>query len=310
MTGDVAFLRENLPILTGAAEFFLATLVKDPKSGHLVTSPSNSPENHYQLPHPQTGKEQSTSLTYGATYDMQILRGLFADTAAALRATGGDESFAKKLDEARAQLAPTRLGSDGRILEWMRDFKEKDPKHRHVSHLWGLHPGNEIHPGTPDLFQGARATLETRGDASTGWSMAWKSCFWARLGDGARSHKLYRMLIQRGAPNLLCLHPPFQLDGNFGGTAAVAEMLLQCQSTDASGKRVLHLLPALPPAWHEGRIQGLRTRGGHMVQFSWKNNLPQQIEITGGSEETVILRRDTISREIQLTKGKTLRVDL
>ena len=307
-TGDIAFLRENLPILTGASEFFLATLIKDPKTGHFVTSPSNSPENFYTLPHPQTGGPQHTSLTYGATYDIQILRGLFADTAAALRATSGDENLAKRLDETRAQLPPTRLGSDGRILEWIREFKEKDPKHRHVSHLWGLHPGNEIHPGTPELFQGARATLEARGDASTGWSMAWKSNFWARLGDGARSHRLYSMLIQRGAPNMLCLHPPFQIDGNFGGTAAVAEMLLQCQSTDAKGRRILHLLPALPPAWTVGRINGLRTRGGHQVNLDWKESQLQQIEITGGRDESIILRHGTNSREIQLTKGKTLRV--
>jgi alpha-L-fucosidase 2 len=309
-TGDMAFLRENLPILTGAAEFFLATLVKDPKTGHLVTSPSNSPENHYYLPHPESGMLQKTSLTYGATYDMQILRCLFADTAAALRATGGDEALAKMLDETRAQLAPTRLGSDGRILEWIREFKETQPKHRHVSHLWGLHPGNEIHPGTPDLFQGARASLEARGDASTGWSMAWKSNFWARLGDGARSHKLYRMLIQRGAPNLFCLHPPFQIDGNFGGTAAVAEMLLQCQSTDAKGRRILHILPALPPAWHEGRVNGLRTRGGHQVHLAWKLNQPLQLEITGGRDETVTLRHGTTTRDIQLAKNKTIQVTL
>jgi alpha-L-fucosidase 2 len=308
-TGDEAFLRENLPVLTGAAEFFLATLVKDPRTGHLVTSPSNSPENHYYLAHPESGKQQKTSLTYGATYDMQILRSLFADTAAALRATGGDEALAKRLDETRARLAPTRLGSDGRILEWIREFKEAEPKHRHVCHLWGLHPGNQIHPGTPDLFQGARATLEARGDASTGWSMAWKSSFWARLGDGPRSHKLYRMLIQRGAPNLFCLHPPFQIDGNFGGTAAVAEMLLQCQSTDAKGQRVLHILPALPPAWPEGRVNGLRTRGGHQVNLAWKQNQPPQLEITGGRDETVTVRHGAATRDLQLTKGKTLRVE-
>ncbi|MEN9534938.1 MAG: hypothetical protein RIR37_211 [Verrucomicrobiota bacterium] len=308
-TRDEAFLRENLPILTGAAEFFLATLIEDPRSGYLVTSPSNSPENHYYLPHPQTGKQQKTSLTYGTTYDMQILRSLFADTAAALRVTGGDEAFAKRLDDARARLSPTRLGSDGRILEWIREFKEVDARHRHVSHLWGLHPGNEIHPGTPDLFQGARATLEARGDASTGWSMAWKSSFWARLGDGSRAHQLYRMLIQRGAPNLFCLHPPFQIDGNFGGTAAVAEMLLQCHNTDAKGQRIIHLLPALPPAWNEGRVTGLRARGGHQINLAWKQNQAPQVEIIGGRDETITLRYGATTRELQLKEGETMRVD-
>ncbi|MFU8892448.1 MAG: glycosyl hydrolase family 95 catalytic domain-containing protein [Luteolibacter sp.] len=298
-TRDLEFLREHLPILTGATEFFLATLIEDPKTGHWVTSPSMSPENSYMLPHPESGADQRATLTYGATYDMQILRALFATTAESIRLTGGDESLARRLDETRAKLAPTRLGEDGRILEWIREFREAEPKHRHVSHLWGLHPGNEIHPGTPELFDGARATLEARGDASTGWSMAWKANFWARLGNPERSHKLYRMLIGRGAPNLFCLHPPFQIDGNFGGTAAVAEMLLQCQSTDDQGRRVIHMLPALPPDWKEGRVAGLRTRGGHEIAISW-NPTRIMVEITGGVAEEVVIRLGNESREARI----------
>jgi len=309
-TRDLAFLREHLPVLTGSVEFFLATLVTDPKTGHLVTSPSMSPENSYILPHPQTGAEQKVTLTYGSTYDMQILRALFETTARSLRLTGGDEALAKKLDEARAKLAPTRLGGDGRILEWIREFTEAQPQHRHVSHLWGLHPGNEIHPGTPELFQGAKATLETRGDASTGWSMAWKSSFWARLGNGDRSHKLYRMLIGRGASNLFCLHPPFQIDGNFGGTAAVAEMLLQCQSTDADGRRVLHILPALPTAWPSGAARGLRSRGSHEINIQWDKNQLQTLQIKAGTDETVIFKLNGKTREVPLLKGRSYSIPI
>ena len=309
-TRDLDFLREQLPLLTGSAEFFLHTLVEDPKTGHLVTAPSNSPENAYILPHPATGKPQRTSITYGATYDMQLLRALFAQTAQAIRLTGGDEAFAQRLEQTRARLAPNRIGPDGRLLEWIREFREADPKHRHVSHLWGLHPGNEIHRGTPELFDAARATLEARGDASTGWSMAWKSIFWARLGDGARSHKLYRMLIGRSAPNLFCLHPPFQIDGNFGGTSAVAEMLLQCQSTDAEGRRVIDILPALPPAWPQGSATGLRTRGGHQVDINWGLGKPITVTLTGGHGENVIVRHAGQSRAVTLEPGRATRVEL
>jgi len=302
-TRDLEFLREHLPVLLGATEFFLATLIEDPKTGHWVTSPSMSPENSYILPHPETGEDQTVTLTYGATYDMQIIRALFSTTAQSIRLAGGDESLAERLDAICDKLAPTRLGKDGRILEWIREFREAQPQHRHVSHLWGLHPGNEIHPGTPDLFEGARATLEARGDASTGWSMAWKSNFWARLGNPERSHKLYRMLIGRGAANLFCLHPPFQIDGNFGGTAAVAEMLLQCQSIDDQGRRVIHILPALPPDWKEGQVAGLRARGGHEIGISW-NQSQITMKIDGGGDELVVIRFGNQMRETRLAAGQ------
>lgn len=307
-TRDLDFLKQHLPILTGAAEFFMATLVEDPKTGTWVTAPSISPENAYIIPHPETGADQRVTLTYGATYDMQILRALFTTTAESIRLTGGDTGLAARLDEMRERLSPTRIGSDGRILEWIREFREAEPQHRHVSHLWGLHPGNEIHPGTPDLFEGARATLEARGDVSTGWSMAWKSNFWARLGNGDRSHKLFRMLIGRGAPNLFCLHPPFQIDGNFGGTAAVAEMLMQCQSVDAKGRRVIDVLPARPSAWPQGRIKGLRARGGHEVAISWEPDGEVIVEIDGGHDETIVVRHGRETRVLTMAQGGKQRV--
>ncbi|MEO5716860.1 MAG: DUF1565 domain-containing protein [Luteolibacter sp.] len=212
-TRDEAFLRENYPVLREACRFFLATLVTDPESGKLVTSPSNSPENSYRFTGPD-GKKGETSLTYGATYDMQIIRELFQDTAAAASVLKMDSPLVAELDAAREKLAPTRVNAEGRIMEWIKDFEETDPHHRHTSPLWGLHPGTQTTPETPELFKGARLLLERRGDASTGWSMAWKANFWARLQDGDHSRKLLTMLIGRGAPNLFCMHPPCSPPGH------------------------------------------------------------------------------------------------
>ncbi|WP_165233352.1 glycosyl hydrolase family 95 catalytic domain-containing protein [Aquisphaera insulae] len=280
---DREFLRTYYPLMKGAAEFCLAALVEEPEHRWLVTAPSNSPENAYAYAD-GNGKTHHTALCVGSTYDMQIIRGLFAATAAAARVLGTDSDFAAKLDAAGARLAPTRVNSAGRIMEWLEDFEETEVHHRHCSHLWGLYPGTEISPNTPELYRGARLSLERRGDASTGWSMAWKANFWARLRDGDRAGKLLSMLIGRGAGNLMCLHPPFQIDGNFGGSAAVAEMLIQ------SHDGTITLLPALPAAWRDGRAAGLRARGDVTASFAWEDGKVTSYKLTSPTPHDVKLR--------------------
>jgi alpha-L-fucosidase 2 len=277
-TGDTAFLRTNYPALKGAVQFYLDSLVAEPSLGYLVTNPSNSPE----LDH-----HSGVSICAGPTMDNQILRELFNGFAEASTVLGVDSDFRARALAARDRLAPMKVGSRGNIMEWLYDWVETDPAHRHVSHLWGLHPGNQITKrGTPQLYTAARKTLELRGDAGTGWSLAWKINYWARLEDGARARKLIGDLITtaRLAPNMFDLHPPFQIDGNFGATSGIAEMLLQSHNGE------LNLLPALPSAWPSGRVSGLRGRGGYTVGITWTGGRASEALIQADRSGTLHLR--------------------
>jgi alpha-L-fucosidase 2 len=276
-----ALLRRLAPLFAGASQFFLDTLVEDPKGRGLVTSPSLSPENEH---HPQV------ALCAGPAMDSQILRDLFDATLQAQALLGtGDPAFADAVRKARARLPADRIGAQGQLQEWLEDWDAiaLDRRHRHVSHLYAVYPSGQVNVrDTPQLAQAARVTLDARGDESTGWATAWRLALWARLGDGERAYRILQGLLGpvRTYPNMFDAHPPFQIDGNFGGAAGILEMIVQSWGGE------IHLLPALPAAWPKGSLRGVRARGGIELDIAWSQGRPTRLRLRGQPGAEVRLR--------------------
>ncbi|MDE7418811.1 MAG: glycoside hydrolase N-terminal domain-containing protein [Muribaculaceae bacterium] len=314
-TRDEDFLKEYYPTLKGAAEFCLDWMIED-KDGRLITSPSTSPENYFIAPN---GKPIATSA--GAVGELAIIRQCLSDTKNAAKVLGTDSEFVDEIDSALSKIAPYKIGSSGQLQEWACDFKEQDPKHRHQAHLYGLYPGHHITLSeTPELAKAAAKTLEIKGENTTGWSAAWRVNLLARLAESQKAYAMLRRLLKyvtpdkyngpdkrRGGgtyPNLLDAHTPFQIDGNFGGTAGITEMLLQSSPTDIT------LLPALPEQWKDGSFSGLRTRCGVAIDAEWHSGKVKTIRLYPISDGDISLRANGNVMPVKLQSGKTIILEL
>jgi alpha-L-fucosidase 2 len=301
---DREFLRrEAYPAMKGAAQFILDTLVPAPPgtpfAGRLVTIPSTSPENRYVL------NGQPQQMTYGATMDIELIRELFENCGRAAAILGTDADFRAELERTGQRLPPLQVGARGQLQEWIEDYPEAEPAHRHVSHLYALYPGNSIDlERTPPLAAAARKTLELRGDGGTGWATVWRIGLWARLRDADRAYANLKSLIMRSTlPNMFDLHPPFQIDGNLGGPAVIAEMLVQSRTDE------IRILPALPRQWPSGSLTGVRVRGGGRADITWKDGRLTELRLQSERAKTYRVSYGERSAEVRVGPGAPVVVD-
>ena len=291
-TGDRKYLEEIYPILKGACEFVSDYLIED-KNGQLVTSPSNSPENSFYYTEPD-GSTQESMFTYAAAIDFQIIRSLFTRTAHACKILGSDDDFVAGLEDIVSKLPPVKISERyGTIQEWINDYEETEPGHRHISQLFGLYPDDSINESNPAIYEAAKKTIARRienGGGATGWSRAWTICFYARLKDGNNAAKHLGYLLSKcTAYNLFDIHPPFQIDGNFGGVAGMTEMLIQSH-LGSPDNRIVELLPALPDSWQNGRINGVKARGDFTFDIEWKNGKLTKVSVSAGKDSVLRLK--------------------
>ncbi|MBO5858365.1 MAG: glycoside hydrolase family 95 protein, partial [Clostridia bacterium] len=308
-TNNKEYLEEIYPILKGACEFVQDYLTEN-KKGQLITSPSNSPENEFYYID-ANGEKQESMFTEGATIDFQIIYALFTRTAHACSILGKDEEFCKTISEILNKLPPIEISERyGTIREWIYDYEETDPGHRHISHLFGLFPADQINESNPKIYEAAKRTIARRienGGGSTGWSRAWTICFYARLKDGENAYKHLKYLLEKcTANNLFDIHPPFQIDGNFGGVAGITEMLLQSH-LGSPDNRVAELLPALPNEWSKGSIKGIKARGNLTFDISWENSVLKNATVTAENDCTLKIKLNNKTENLCANKPYTIK---